>query len=257
MENVTSMKPSEKETISLVLGEFYTNDLWNMCCYPVRINSSLVSAQMRDRLYWCNWDVKPPKDKGIILQDILEPGAEAFKEKSYALTATYENVCESDYFEHSKRELIKVGTPVPELAKKSLALTANYGKLNEKNFAKGIGQLVKIGNIKNDSIPYRVYSSKGKSVTQNANGGGLGAKTGLYKIGKNVRKLTPRECCRLQTYDERVFDLFTMYRKESTSGKPYMSKNAFYNVFGDSFTVDIIVHILQCSEMKNDINSPI
>ena len=108
--------------------------------------------------------------------------------------------------------------------------------------------MVKIGNIKNDSKPFRVYSPEGKTVTQTANGGGGGVKTGLYKIGENVRKLTPRECCRSQTYDERVFDLFTTSRKETTPQRPYMSKSAFYNVFGDSFTVDVIVHILQCNK---------
>jgi DNA (cytosine-5)-methyltransferase 3A len=213
MENVASMRPNEKNKISLTLGEFYTNDLHDISCEPVRINSSLVSAQMRDRLYWCNWNVNLPKDRNIILQDILEHSDESFKEKSYALTA-------------------------------------NYGKLNEMNFARGIGQLVKIGNIKSkhDSIWSRVYSSNGKSVSLNAKDGGLGAKTGLYKIGENVRKLTPRECCRLQTYDERVFDLFTTFRKEATIERPYMSKSSFYNVFGDSFTVDVIAHILQCNK---------
>jgi DNA-cytosine methyltransferase len=213
MENVASMKSDERNKISLTLGEFYTNDLYDMCCEPVRINSSFVSAQMRDRLYWCNWNVYPPKDKGIILQDILESDDESFKEKSYALTT-------------------------------------GYGNLNEKDFERRKGRLIKMGNIKSkhDSIWSRVYSPVGKSVGLNACGGGLGAKTGLYKIGENARKLAPRECCRLQTYDERVFDLFTTERKEATSEKPYMSKSAFYNVFGDSFTVDVIVHILRCNK---------
>jgi len=50
----------------------------------------------------------------------------------------------------------------------------------------------------------RVYSVRGKSVSLNANGGGLGAKTGLYKVDLPdgdyiIRKLTPVECERLQT----------------------------------------------------------
>ena len=50
----------------------------------------------------------------------------------------------------------------------------------------------------------RIYSVRGKSVCLNANGGGGGAKTGLYKIDLPdgdyiVRKLTPVECERLQT----------------------------------------------------------
>jgi DNA (cytosine-5)-methyltransferase 3A len=53
--------------------------------YPVRINSSLVTAQLRDRYYWTNirtkknmfdfeTDIPQPKDKGIILKDILTSG---------------------------------------------------------------------------------------------------------------------------------------------------------------------------------------
>jgi DNA (cytosine-5)-methyltransferase 3A len=352
MENVASMKPGEKEKISRALGEFYTNDLIAIYCEPVRINSRLVSAQMRDRLYWCNWSVSQPKDRDIILSDVLEQGGESLKEKSYALTATYKK--DSGF----RRQRTMVGLSTHE---KSFALTANYGGMNEKNFEKHQGQLVsialkdkapyvsteiggltnyskkhgyaetqalivdvpesyfghdkaytltasygkkaeiadhinnraeliKVGNIKNDSISCRVYSPEGKAATLNANGGGQGVKTGLYligniesnaknpsrmghsvynpsgkaatvlspqtggnnnenyRIGDNVRKLTPRECCRLQTYDERVFDLFTTNRKKATPEKPYMSRNAFYNVFGDSFTVDVIVHILKCNK---------
>ena len=41
------------------------------------INSSLVSAQNRPRLYWFPWDVELPDDKGLVLQDVLEPPATA------------------------------------------------------------------------------------------------------------------------------------------------------------------------------------
>ena len=58
----------------------------------------------------------------------------------------------------------------------------------------------------------RVYSVRGKSVSLNANGGGGGAKTGLYKVDLPdgdyiIRKLTPVECERLQTLP----DFFTKY----------------------------------------------
>ncbi len=39
---------------------------------PVEINSSLVSAQSRSRLYWMNWSVSTPKNKNIYLKDVLE-----------------------------------------------------------------------------------------------------------------------------------------------------------------------------------------
>ena len=63
--------------------------------YPVRINSSLVTAQLRDRYYWSNiktketmfdvvTDIPQPKDKGIMLQNILENGY-SDKQKSMCL----------------------------------------------------------------------------------------------------------------------------------------------------------------------------
>jgi len=39
---------------------------------PVEINSALVSAQNRRRLYWANFPISQPKDKGINLVDILD-----------------------------------------------------------------------------------------------------------------------------------------------------------------------------------------
>ena len=60
LENVV-MKKEYQDVISEHLG-----------VEPVRINSSLLSAQNRERLYWANFDIKQPNDKGIGLDDILE-----------------------------------------------------------------------------------------------------------------------------------------------------------------------------------------
>ena len=52
---------------------------------PIRINSRLVSPQLRDRLYWTNIpDVTTPEDKGITLQSILTSGY-TDREKARAL----------------------------------------------------------------------------------------------------------------------------------------------------------------------------
>lgn len=61
LENV-KMKKEFQDVIS--------KELW---CEPIEINSSLVSAQSRKRLYWTNipW-IEQPKDKWIMLKDILE-----------------------------------------------------------------------------------------------------------------------------------------------------------------------------------------
>ena len=62
LENVR-MKQECQDVISDYLG-----------VKPVAINSSLVSAQNRYRLYWANWDITQPTDKGILLKDVLVEG---------------------------------------------------------------------------------------------------------------------------------------------------------------------------------------
>lgn len=55
---------------------------------PFRINSSVLSAALRDRFYWCNWNVASPSPIDVSFQSILESD-EARIAKAYALTATY------------------------------------------------------------------------------------------------------------------------------------------------------------------------
>lgn len=75
MENVV-MRKEDEDVITSMLG-----------VKPVRINSSLITAQLRDRLYWTNIPgVKVPSDKGIKLQDIIDEGY-APVEKARCLTA--------------------------------------------------------------------------------------------------------------------------------------------------------------------------
>lgn len=64
MENVARMKRDDEKFITDLMG-----------VSPIRINSSLVAAQLRDRLYWTNIPgVEIPKDRNILLQDILTSG---------------------------------------------------------------------------------------------------------------------------------------------------------------------------------------
>ena len=61
LENVASMSKNDKDTITQVLG-----------VEPVLINSALVSAQNRKRLYWTNIpNITQPQDKQLKLEDIL------------------------------------------------------------------------------------------------------------------------------------------------------------------------------------------
>jgi len=62
LENVASMKKADRDEITRIIG-----------VEPIMINSALVSAQNRKRLYWTNIPgVQQPEDRGIFLRDILE-----------------------------------------------------------------------------------------------------------------------------------------------------------------------------------------
>lgn len=64
LENVASMKDEDRDFLTKCMG-----------VEPVRINSKLVSAALRDRYYWTNIEgITQPKDKGITLQSILTSG---------------------------------------------------------------------------------------------------------------------------------------------------------------------------------------
>ena len=74
LENVASMKDEDRDFLSKCMG-----------VEPIRINSKLVSAALRDRYYWTNIEgITQPKDKGITLQSILTSGY-TDREKARAL----------------------------------------------------------------------------------------------------------------------------------------------------------------------------
>jgi len=113
LENVTMAKEYE-DTISRTIGEIYPERITQSEFFdsgklePIKINSALVSAQNRERLYWCNWDVKQPKDKGILLKDIVQ-----------------DNVTEQGITDKLAKYIIgKKGEPKHTLCRKSKCFTA-------------------------------------------------------------------------------------------------------------------------------------
>lgn len=282
-ENNKSMSPAIRAQITAELG-----------VEPVLINSALVSAQNRQRLYWVgkrNPDgtysqvpVEQPEDREILLRDILEAGV-AWSEKSYCITATEAKGSNPQQTLTKHRRTMVAEPIVVNGMKNGKARTADahMGKLennlvpriNNPNPAKQqydcIAEPVRVGTIENDaknpdhdSQQYRVYSPDGKSVTLCGNGGGLGAKTGLYATpvggldgkawpvyevrdgfiaikGKRypiklrdgfyiIRKLTVTECKRLQTVPEEYVFL--------------VSNSQAYKMLGNGWTVDVIAHIM-------------
>ena len=210
-ENNYSIHQNIKDEISKHLG-----------VQPIMINSALVSAQNRKRCYWTNIpNVTQPDDLGIMLADVLENGI-SWQDKSYCMTSSYNGAVLYNTLERKQRTMVAV--PVD---------TVN-GKLDTPPdtycFPVRIGQYGKGGQGQ------RIYSVRGKSVTLSANGGGQGAKTGLYKIDLPdgdyiIRKLTPVEAERLQTLPDNY-----------TAG---ISNTQRYKCIGNGWTVDVIAHILK------------
>lgn len=89
----------------------------------------------------------------------------------------------------------------------------------------------RIGIVNKGGQGERIYSPKGKAITLSAYGGGAGAKTGLYMIDGKIRKLTPRECARLQGFP----DTYKIADKDTVA----------YKQFGNSVVVDVLQLIVQ------------
>ena len=178
-ENNKSMSPAIRAQITAELG-----------VEPVLINSALVSAQNRQRLYWVGKRepdgtysqvrVEQPEDKGILLRDILESGV-CWREKGYALTASNHSATAEDMIARRQRN--------------------------------GAAEPIRIGTIENDakkqdfdSQQYRVYSPDGKSVTLCGQGGGVGAKTGLYAVPVPVNETVEgkAQCLRATYYKDGI-----------------------------------------------------
>ena len=89
---------------------------------------------------------------------------------------------------------------------------------------------LRLGIVNKGGQGERIYSINGVAVTLSSYGGGIGVKTGLYLVGNNIRKLSPRECARLDGFP----DTFVLPE----------NKNVAYKQFGNSIVVDVLQYIL-------------
>jgi DNA-cytosine methyltransferase len=160
LENV-AMKREVQDVISELMG-----------CEPIVINSNLVSAQNRKRLYWTNIpNVTQPEDKGIVLADIIEDGY-VDREKAFCVDQSYYKGEDGAnlrlYCTKSRRQIVFLGDQMTE---------PYWVKTYTKNEREMI-ELKKQGL----AIP-------GANIELNL----------LCKEKVAFRKLTPIECERLQT----------------------------------------------------------
>jgi DNA (cytosine-5)-methyltransferase 3A len=216
LENVR-MKKEYQDVISGYMG-----------VEPVMINSSLVSAQNRVRFYWTNIsNVSQPKDKGIILKDIIFDEVD----EKYYLTA--------EAIDYMSR--LRNGKPRWEYHKnpidgKAACLTANmykgvpYGVLR-------IPEATKKGYVEinpNEGVDLTFINSKtrrGRRMEDKSNCLTATNYDYCWYDGYICRKLTPIECERLQTFPDNW-----------TEG---ISNSQRYKALGNSWTVDVVTHIFK------------
>lgn len=89
---------------------------------------------------------------------------------------------------------------------------------------------IQIGFVNKGGQGERIYDPWGHAITLSAHGGGVGAKTGLYKVGSVIRKLSPRECARIQGFPE--------------SFQIVSSTSQAYQQFGNSVAINVLKAIL-------------
>lgn len=180
----------------------------------VHINSALVSAQIRKRIYWTNIaDIPQPEDKGVFLRDILQTGV---PEKYYlsdktitCLTGHSENVEGIDISE--LEECLKELFPRVQ----GLSITKNGIRPHRGDEKKsGLGEL--------KTILFETSEKTGTLLTS-------ASSVPALLIKRRLRRITPTEAARLQTVPD-------WYKWECSDTQQY-------KMLGNGWTVAVIYHI--------------
>lgn len=226
---------------------------------PVCINSALVSAQSRQRLYWVGQrdpitggyhavPVEQPADCGILLQDILESGV-AWREKGYALKAQYcRGIPDNDALKRRMNtQVAEFVIPMPAALKyersdmaKRLRKRYEAGEIHHgyhefhELHPRPDGKSNTLTTVLKDNMI--IERSNGKTATvYEVKDGQITIKDKQYPIRLAdgyyiIRKLTVLECKRLQTVpDSYIFPV---------------SDTQAYKMLGNGWTVDVIAHIM-------------
>jgi DNA (cytosine-5)-methyltransferase 3A len=233
---------------------------------PIMINSSLVSAQNRQRLYWTNIGLEPqglfgdlettieqPKDKGILLKDILVENPES----KYFLSDKFKHFLNNHKDRHSDKgnclranaalcptdniiELI-VHNTMPRSSKTGKGGTGPLSRTDGKTYCLDTGQtnaveIVAMRGRNPDNPKSRVSGLPTVQMLESRTDGKTNCLTTVQKdnlVNRNslIRRLTPIECERLQT----VRDNYTNHVSDSQR----------YKMLGNGWTVDVIAHIFK------------
>jgi DNA (cytosine-5)-methyltransferase 3A len=205
--------------------------------YPVRINSKLVTAQLRDRYYWSNirtketmfdlvTDIPQPKDKKIMFKDIITDG-HVEREKSTAILEGY--VSKNTFKNENSKEAQKYLKSRDNIGICPIVYVENNEVRVKTNTKKGYDILTE-NDVLDLSFPTsktrRGRVTKGKSPCLMESNNNLYS----YKDGK-VRTLNQIEMERLQGFP----DGYTSILSKAKAG----------SLLGDGWTLPVIEHIFK------------
>ena len=220
LENVR-MKQEYQDVISEYLG-----------VKPIMINSALVSAQNRVRLYWTNIpNIEQPEDKGIVLKDVLErgvsPNVSEYSSKKYAPSnGKYVDPYNKTEIKNNKSTTLRLNSSNGNMWVRTCKIKEPKVLINE--------------SATKDNKAYALTASYNKAVAWNSCERKQRTmilveessedSSNIYNSTR-YRKLTPIECERLQTVEDNY-----------TEG---VSNTQRYKMLGNGWTVDVIAHILK------------
>lgn len=206
---------------------------------PVVINSSLVSAQNRVRLYWSNIRTRQvglfgeletyipqPKNLGLKFIDIMEDDV---PERYYLSEKVIANLIK--HKEYNKGNNNGFGMTVRNIHDKSIALTVGGRGIYDLIATAEQPVIIEPGTIRTFKVDGGFRPIKfGKAGCLYARGSENGAKDSAVRINSRIRRYTPTECSRLQTIPQ-------WYKWEC-------SETQLYKMLGNGWTVKVIMHIL-------------
>ena len=211
------------EQVSACYPDFEGCDLFGGQIKPILINSALLSAQNRQRLYWTNIpNIEHPEDKGIVLRDILEDTDSWEEDTPQYLKNNFHGEPRGNQVRH-----------IDESKAKTLTASMYKGQIQSWIKKDKVVSGAWRGRYKEDGTTEQKLelnqSGKSNSLTT--------VQKDSVVVNDNLswRKLTPLECMRLQT----VPDDYLMP----------VSNTQRYKMLGNGWTVDVIAHILNNMEL--------
>jgi DNA-cytosine methyltransferase len=196
--------------------------------YPVRINSKLVTAQLRDRYYWSNiktketmfdvvTDIPQPEDRKIMFKDILTSGIVEVEKHTCLNTGSGRDNCSQRYLHHRNET--------------TGMLTLIYEENNElrvkTNTVKGFDILTENDCL---DLSFPTSTTRRGRVTKGKSPCLMESNNNLYSYKDGiVRTVNKIEMCRLQGFPDNYCDILSTSKAGS--------------LLGDGWTLPIIEHI--------------